>query len=278
VVTEFLSTRPLDADGWREAHNPAPLLDHLKKQQAPGGRAGLLNVDPGRRKARHFAAGCCRRVGHLVRFPELSALVTRVEDYAEGRIRVGELLAEKRLAEATVGPEGTAEPWQLSDRLAREAHRLAHRLTTEFAPHWTTPADRLAHGAYLQAAVGNSAQAIDCWERAAEAAANAGADLAAEMAFQSDLLRDLFGNPFRPVAFDPAWRTAAVLALAGSADESGDYGALPILADALQEAGCEDAEVLTHCRAAPVHARGCWVVDAALGLLGNPSPGPSPKR
>jgi hypothetical protein len=266
VVADFLSTRPLDAKGWRDARDPRPLLDHLKKQLAPGGRAGLLNVNPGRRKARHFAAACCRRVELLVRFPELSALLTGVEDYAEGRIRVGELLAEKRLAEAVVGPEGTAEPWQLRDRWAREAHRLAHRLTTEYVPHWTTPADRLAHGACLHAAVGNSAQAIDCWERTAEAAANAGADLAAELAFQADLLRDLFGNPFRPVAFDPAWRTAVVLALARSADESGDYGALPILADALQEAGCEDPEVLTHCRTAPVHARGCWVVDAALGL------------
>jgi hypothetical protein len=46
---------------------------------------------------------------------------------------------------------------------------------------------------------------------------------------------------------------------------SREFSAMPILADALQEAGCEDAQVLTHCRANRPHARGCWVLDAILG-------------
>jgi hypothetical protein len=80
-----------------------------------------------------------------------------------------------------------------------------------------------------------------------------------------ELVRDIVGNPFRPAPFDPRWRTAAATELARAAYESRDFGALPILADALQEAGCEDAEVLAHCRAGGPHVRGCWVVDGVLG-------------
>jgi hypothetical protein len=80
------------------------------------------------------------------------------------------------------------------------------------------------------------------------------------------LLRDIFGNPFRPVSFDPEWRTSTAVALAQQMYDSRDFSAMPILADALQDAGCENEEVLDHCRAADgVHVRGCWVVDLVLG-------------
>ena len=79
------------------------------------------------------------------------------------------------------------------------------------------------------------------------------------------LIRDIFGNPFRPVAFSPSWRTSTVLALASQMYESRDFGAMPILADALQDAGCDSAEVLDHCRGEGPHVRGCWVVDLVLG-------------
>ena len=62
------------------------------------------------------------------------------------------------------------------------------------------------------------------------------------------LIRDIFGNPFRPVAFDPAWRTSTAVALAKQMYESRDFGAMPILADALEDAGCDNDDVLTHCR------------------------------
>jgi hypothetical protein len=83
---------------------------------------------------------------------------------------------------------------------------------------------------------------------------------------QATLARDIFGNPFRPVSFDPTWRTSTALAIAKGMYESRDFGAIPILADALQEAGCANDDVLNHCRAANgVHVRGCWVVDLVLG-------------
>jgi hypothetical protein len=83
---------------------------------------------------------------------------------------------------------------------------------------------------------------------------------------QSDIVRDIFGNPFRPVAFAPAWRTDTAVTLARTMYESRDFGAMPILADALQDAGCDNPDILAHCRdTAQVHVRGCWVCDLVLG-------------
>jgi hypothetical protein len=96
--------------------------------------------------------------------------------------------------------------------------------------------------------------------------AAAAARRATERKAQSDLVRDLFGNPFRPVAFDPSWRTDAAVSLAKGMYESRDFGAMPILADALQDAGCDSDDILDHCRdAKQTHVRGCWVVDLVLG-------------
>jgi hypothetical protein len=87
-----------------------------------------------------------------------------------------------------------------------------------------------------------------------------------EEAEQAKLLRDVFGNPFRPVLFDPMWRTETAIALAKHCYDSREFSAMPILADALQDAGCDNDDVLNHCRDANgVHVRGCWVVDLVLG-------------
>ena len=84
--------------------------------------------------------------------------------------------------------------------------------------------------------------------------------------FGASLVRDIFGNPFRPVAFSPQWRTITAVALANLMDGRRDFGAMPILADALQDGGCDNDEVLDHCRdPKQVHVRGCWVVDLVLG-------------
>ena len=79
------------------------------------------------------------------------------------------------------------------------------------------------------------------------------------------LVRDIVGNPFRPLAFDPAWRTEQTIGIAGKMYDEREFAAMPILADALEEAGCDNADILTHCREPGVHVRGCWVVDLVLG-------------
>ncbi len=78
-------------------------------------------------------------------------------------------------------------------------------------------------------------------------------------------LRDIFGNPFRPVVVDPAWRTSTAVAIAQGMYESRDFSAMPILADAIQDAGCANDDILNHCRGDGPHVRGCWVVDMVLG-------------
>jgi hypothetical protein len=79
------------------------------------------------------------------------------------------------------------------------------------------------------------------------------------------LIRDIFGNPFRPVAFSSEWRTDTAVSLARQMYESRDFSAMPILADALQDAGCDSDDILNHCRGEGPHVRGCWVVDVILG-------------
>jgi hypothetical protein len=115
------------------------------------------------------------------------------------------------------------------------------------------------------------------WEDESEVeAANGYAVLAALADAQADqavLVRDVFGNPFQPVKLDTAWRTPTVLALAERAYEerelpsgSLDASLLAVLADALEDAGCDNEEMLSHLRQEGAgHVRGCWAVDAVLG-------------
>lgn len=81
---------------------------------------------------------------------------------------------------------------------------------------------------------------------------------------QAAFIRDIFGNPFRPVTLDSTWRTSDVVALARGIYEDRAFDRMPILADALQDAGCDRADVLNHCRELGPHVRGCWAVDAVL--------------
>jgi hypothetical protein len=78
------------------------------------------------------------------------------------------------------------------------------------------------------------------------------------------LTRDVLGNPFRSVTIERAWRSANVVGLAQSISESRAFERLPILADALEDAGCDNADILNHCRQPGEHVRGCWVVDLIL--------------
>lgn len=85
-----------------------------------------------------------------------------------------------------------------------------------------------------------------------------------ELARQCLLVRDIFDNPFRPTAIDPRWRTSDVTALARGIYEDWAFDRLPLLADALMDAGCDNEDLLAHCRSDGPHVRGCWVVDAVL--------------
>jgi hypothetical protein len=96
--------------------------------------------------------------------------------------------------------------------------------------------------------------AYDAWSAAKKAEAKA----------QAALLRELFDNPFRPVWFQPAWRSPAAVAIAQGMYSDRCFDDMPILADALEEAGCTDPAILAHCDELGTHARGCWLLDSIL--------------
>jgi hypothetical protein len=82
---------------------------------------------------------------------------------------------------------------------------------------------------------------------------------------QASYIREIFGNPFRPITLDPSWLTSTVVALARQIYASRDFSAMPILADALQDAGCDNEDILNHCLQPREHVRGCWALDLVLG-------------
>jgi hypothetical protein len=88
---------------------------------------------------------------------------------------------------------------------------------------------------------------------------------AAEYTLLANTLRDISGNPFRPVALHTSWRTEAVVALAEGIYAERAFERMPVLADALEDAGCAHADVLSHCRGDGPHVKGCWVVDLLTG-------------
>ncbi len=82
---------------------------------------------------------------------------------------------------------------------------------------------------------------------------------------QCSLLRDIMGNPFHSATSPPAWLTPTVFSLAQGIYADRAFDRLPILADALEDAGCDSADILNHCRQPGEHVRGCWAVDLVLG-------------
>ena len=73
--------------------------------------------------------------------------------------------------------------------------------------------------------------------------------------------RCVAGNPFRPAYLRPEWRSEHVVAIAEAVERTGDYAVMPILADALEDAGCDCDALLEHCRGPGPHVRGCWAID-----------------
>ncbi len=105
-------------------------------------------------------------------------------------------------------------------------------------------------------------KAVQAGQTPDSAKANAGAPARADVC---GMLREVFGNPFRPASLDPRWLTPTVVDLARAIYEDRVFERLPILADALMDAGCDNEAILQHCRGPGPHVRGCWVVDAILG-------------
>jgi hypothetical protein len=158
---------------------------------------------------------------------------------------------------------------------AREAARLRGRsgLAAGLALKLAALADETAGRPSRQRAAAD----LQRVRREAEYAGYRAADLdaakgRADRRLLGRLLHEVVGNPFRPVPFDPAWRTPDVVALAAGIDADAAFDRLPVLADALLDADCDSEPILRHCRGLDrppgepaFHARGCWVIDLLLG-------------
>ena len=197
------------------------------------------------RKLLRFSCACCRRIWKLL-IRDCRRIVEFVEAHAD-KCASGEAvqLAATRADEAFKSIKWS--PLSSPPPNAMAAFAVRAMLTRTEASFFAVE----PHAKF----------AIDTASSAADATRNA----FAERFDQAKLLRDIFGNPFRPVALDPAWLTEAAVGIARGIYDDRAFERMPILADALQDAGCENADILTHCREAGVHVRGCWVVDLVLG-------------
>jgi hypothetical protein len=228
-----------------------------------------------RRKLRLLACGCCRRFWFEMGGPVARQKVARAEMYADGEITETTFLAafsgETDYTRYTILEQlhraaqalGWPEVEEHSEFLAtpREPREYAERQTDEVLSHLAEAGglDYLGVCRQRQLPSEEYLTFVDRADRERQAG------VTRERAAQAHLVRDIFANPFRSVRFSPEWRTATAIALAQQMYESREFSAMPILADALQDAGCDNDEVLSHCRGAGPHVRGCWVVDLVLG-------------
>jgi hypothetical protein len=247
---------------WLAGTDPQIMLDHL------GDLAS-------HRKLQLFSCACCRRLYGL--FP--NAVIRRLVETAE---RDADELAEpeelRRADEAAsswlvsrLGRMAAAQPTRnravvntgSEVRAVRTARCLVEWRPTTMIRLARETADAAAKSVFYASNDRDAvrhARAVDTiyvarvtWRAAQEA-------MAAETAAQASLLREIFGNPFRPVDAEP-WPRPDVSYLAEAIYDEHDFDRLPELADAVEDAGCTDPDLLRHLRGPGPHVRGCWALD-----------------
>jgi hypothetical protein len=211
---------------WLAATDPEPMLKFL--------RGGAISA----RKRRLFACWCCRLIWQRLPSAAWRHAVEVTARTVDGRATD----ADRQAAVLAANPPLIAE---FADRgqHPRADHSLAAAMRATYRD--------ASHANALATAVHTASADPSTRPR------------------QADLLRELVGNPFRRRdALDPewlAWNDGAVLMVATAAYKGRDLSALFLVADALEDAGCTDAELLSHLREPGPHVRGCWAVDHILG-------------
>jgi hypothetical protein len=194
------------------------------------------------RKLRLFAVACCRRVQQLLGDERSRRAVDAAEQFADG------LISQVQLEEAC--------------RAAEDAERIAQAILGEnddfyFGYH-------AARAAQLTAEKDIRLWLDDIARSMFDIVSfNPDASEETENQVHRCLLLDLF-NPFRPGDLDPRWQTSTVVDLARAIYDQDAFDRMPVLADALMDAGCDIDEIIVHCRQSGDHVRGCWVVDLLL--------------
>jgi hypothetical protein len=217
---------------WLACEDPGPMLKHWEAKASS-------------RKSRLLACAFCRQRWDFLRDDASRSAVEIAERYADKLATKRALIAARKAARAVV--MAIDEPyWEL-----RAAHAALNAVEER-------------EGFVFGAAV-NISGAVVCNNTTQD-------KYEVTKATQSALLRDVMGNPFCPVRLDSSLVTPGALSLAQAAYAeralpSGhlDLSRLAVLSDALEEAGCTDAAILSHLRSAGPHVRGCWALDLILG-------------
>ena len=230
--------------GWLACAEPDRMLYFLREKESA-------------RKLRLFGCACCRSLWQWLDDERCQRGIEAAECFADNSEAFDDLLAaSSNSLRAMEDAAGDSENDELGQTKWHAAVAVVH--ITEMLMHWFNARD-----ASVEARQAESCHQFE--------AANPGVGVPFPEPEPSDgtehaaLVRDIFGNPFRPMTFDPSWRTTTATQLAQQMYDSRDFSAMPILADALQDAGCDNTDILDHCRGPEPHVRGCWVVDLVLG-------------
>lgn len=234
---------------WLAATNPTPMLEFLRGRSSE-------------RKLRLFSVACVRRIENL-----LSGGVSLIAlEWAEQCIEGNKDCADDELyvlqskgVEYAKGLSDAEWPngWsaeQLAAYYAAISSSDCVRPGLRTRDEWTDQVDWISI---------SSSTAVGYFQSGTTSIEHN--QMNAERAVQTRLLRDIFGNPFRTVAVDPSWLSSTAVAIAQGIYEEKAFDRLPILADALQDAGCEHPDILNHLRSPGPHVRGCWALDLVLG-------------
>jgi hypothetical protein len=221
---------------WLTCSYPSAMLEYL--------RGKVSN-----RKLRLFAVACCRRVWKVLWTNEQEA-VEVAERFVDGLATEAELDNHSRLIPWNYGATAaiavcTPDAYRGTRACAEDASKVA----AEEAAKNLSQRGRPKFGRKALQAAARSAEEI-------------------EWVAQAVLLREIIGNPFRTGTIDPSWLSwndGTVPKMAQVIYEERRFEDLPVLADALEDAGCTDTAILNHCRAQGEHVRGCWVIDLLLG-------------
>jgi hypothetical protein len=230
----LIDRRTMTEGDWLACDDPDVMLEFLRGKASD-------------RKVRLFAVACCRRIWHLL-----------IDERSKNAVLVVERDADQ------ARPEEVAEAFHESQCAFRACEYTSDRHADAA---WTAcqlaepSEDRLEKAARVALLAANAAGYPN------DSSYSTDRDrIEVEYRHRCHLLRGIFGNPFRPASIDPAWLSPNIVALAQVIYDKRAFNRMPELADVLEAAGCHDADILGHCRQAGPHVRGCWVVDAVLGM------------
>lgn len=211
---------------WTGCTDPQRMLQFLKGKASD-------------RKLRLFACACCRTIWTSLTYGRSKQVVEVAEKYADG------LATEAELQKAYSNAREAA--YRMTAKVTRGSLANRNGWTLDEARHYFASEARHIHKPFLFRRLGQFFRDDDL------------------RSISPALLRDIVSNPFKPVTLNTTWLTTTVQQLASAIYEDRAFDRMPILGDALEDAGCDNTAILEHCRGGGEHVRGCWALDLVLG-------------